>query len=229
MTPEQKQLLQQCPPATAMRSRRGDDGHSLTYVEGMYIAATMNEIFGPDGWSRQFAGQGLQLVDKDQDDQGRWSASMTCEYRLAICGSMAVSGMSAEDVGVGHGGPCVLLGHAIESAAKEAVTDALKRCARTIGNALGACLYDRAWLKTVALPDDGQGPHGPEERWQDLQDRLNGSQVTPTDEDFPQDVPPDDVPTIKTEPVYIPVTPETPAENPPEVRKRRQARAYRKH
>jgi DNA recombination protein Rad52 len=40
-------------------------------------------------------------------------------------------------------------GQAFEKAKKEAVTDALKRCLRAFGNAMGNCLYDKTFLRNI--------------------------------------------------------------------------------
>ena len=58
-----------------------------------------------------------------------------------------------EDVGYGVGNSYNGFGDAFESAAKEAVTDALKRCLRSFGNAFGNCLYDKDWLNEHNKPD----------------------------------------------------------------------------
>jgi len=194
MNQEQLDMLNQAPPAKELRTRRADDGTLLTYLEGRYIVETLNAIFGPDGWSREFAGRGLQIVDKsvvgifvdggDCDiEKSMVRVSVTCEYRILLkrsyvgsCGVTYEGPTVIEDVGFGQSKPFVNVGDAIESACKEAVTDALKRCARTIGNALGLCLYNRK-----------QESKTPYNRWEELEMRLDEpDQAPPTDADFPQ-------------------------------------------
>ena len=40
---------------------------------------------------------------------------------------------------------------AMEKAKKEAVTDGIKRCLRSFGNALGNCLYDKAFSRDLHM------------------------------------------------------------------------------
>ncbi len=146
-----KDMLNEPPPQSALKSR-SQSGRSLTYIEGHYVIETMNRIFGPDNWHRTFTGNGLYVVDKTEAEvtknnvtKTRYDVSMLCETRVTATktGNLAI----AEDVGFGIGQSYNGWGDAFESAAKEAVTDALKRCCRSLGNALGNCLYDKEWLK----------------------------------------------------------------------------------
>ena len=108
----------------------------------------MNFIFGPDGWSRQFREKGVYVVDKAEvtvEKRTRYDVAMLCEYCVIVDSTMSI-----EDVGYGIGQSYQGFADAYESAAKEAVTDALKRCCRSLGNALGNCLYDKKWLAANA-------------------------------------------------------------------------------
>lgn len=65
------------------------------------------------------------------------------------------NGASQEDVGFGMGeNRC--RGAAIESAKKEAITDARKRALRLFGNALGNSIYDREYIETLNVPQHKQ-------------------------------------------------------------------------
>jgi recombination DNA repair RAD52 pathway protein len=63
------------------------------------------------------------------------------------------------DVGYGDGSDKTNPGKAHELAAKEAVTDALKRCAKNLGMSMGLALYD----KTQENVDEGSGTHREEQ------------------------------------------------------------------
>lgn len=144
MTPKQKAALNDPPPADALKHRE-QGGTKLTYLEGQFVIETMNAIFDPDGWCREFCGGGLRVMSRREwtppgKDKTRYDVSMMCEYRIKV-GEQVI-----EDVGYGDGKSYQGWGESIESAAKEAVTDALKRCCRSLGNAMGNCLYDKAWL-----------------------------------------------------------------------------------
>ena len=148
MDQELKSKLSEEPPSGALK-HRDQAGKTLTYVEGHYIIETMNNVFGPENWSREFCGGGLRVMSKHEDippgkKNVRYDVTMLCEYRIRV------NGQVIEDVGYGSGMSYVDWGASIESAAKEAVTDALKRCCRSLGNALGNCLYNKAWLDANA-------------------------------------------------------------------------------
>jgi DNA repair and recombination protein RAD52 len=108
------------------------------YIEGWHCIAELNRIFGFDGWSYT-----VQLTKDDlregQDKEGgpQWQAAYTC-----IC-TLTVGDVMRQDVGFGSGF-AKGIGDAIEGAAKEATTDALKRAARTFGNPFGLALYDKS-------------------------------------------------------------------------------------
>lgn len=151
-----KERLEQPPPAEHLSTRKGSERRELTYIEGWYAIQVANQVFGADGWSRGFAGDGLQTVHKEtleipQKNGGsrqRHDVAMTCQYRITV-GEQTV-----EDVGYGVGQSYIGYGDAYESAAKEAVTDAMKRCLRSFGNAFGNCLYDKAWLRNRRYPQN---------------------------------------------------------------------------
>jgi len=159
MNNEQKHALEQAPPRDELKTRRQGQA-TLTYIEGRYTIEAMNRIFGPDGWSRQFAGNGLTTISKTEGvpkdkQQTRYDVGMLCEYRVTV-GSVVI-----EDVGYGIGQSYQGYADAYESAAKEAVTDAMKRCCRSLGNALGNCLYDKDWLSgKKAVGDEANGEVG---------------------------------------------------------------------
>lgn len=140
--------LKEPPPQDALSTRQ-EPGRTLTYLEGHYVIAKANEIFGPLQWRREFVGEGLKEVHRWQGkppkkSYDRYDVAYTCAYRVTVChdGLNTVT----EDIGYGIGQSYNNFGDATESAVKEAVTDALKRCFRSLGNAFGNCLYDKQWL-----------------------------------------------------------------------------------
>ena len=117
-------LLNDPPPPEALATRT-QSGFTMTYIEGWYAIQVANEIFGPGRWTRGFHANGLQKVfeeEKETDKGIRHDIGYICEYFVAV------DGETAEDVGYGVGQSYVSKGDAHESAVKEAVTDALKRC-----------------------------------------------------------------------------------------------------
>lgn len=109
------------------------------YLEGWFVIAEANRIFGFDGWSYEVVdsrpvSEAPRKIGKQQRDG--WGVTYTAKVRVVV------NGIVREDCGAGHGYD-VDAGLAHESAVKEAVTDALKRALRTFGNPFGLALYDK--------------------------------------------------------------------------------------
>lgn len=113
------------------------------YVEGWHVIAEANRIFGFDGWTRETVSmietnrELLDLTGKNGPYQ-QWRVGFVAKVRITAGGIMR------EGTGFGSGmGKPEALGEAIESAVKEAETDAMKRALMTFGNPFGLALYDK--------------------------------------------------------------------------------------
>ncbi len=109
------------------------------YIEGWHAIAEANRIFGHGAWSYSVlkcdcVAQNPRKIGKAQKDG--FAVTYVATVRTEVAKTIR------EDVGAGHGYD-VDPGLAHESAVKEAVTDALKRCLRTYGNPFGLALYDK--------------------------------------------------------------------------------------
>ena len=133
ITKEQQAALNADLPASAVRSR-DKAGQTLSYVEGWWVIDRLNAILGIGAWS--FDATDTREVYREQRADGKWCVSYSARCRLSA------AGVTIGDVGHGHGvdKSC---GNAVESAEKEAATDALKRCARALGRSMGLALYDK--------------------------------------------------------------------------------------
>lgn len=151
MTPEQIRLLQAPLDPKHVVKPSGSFGPKGDYLEGWHVINEMNRVFGFDGWSYTIDLKQDALAKAEGKDQ--WQAAYTC-----IC-TLTVGTTIRQDVGFGSGF-AKMIGDAIEGATKEAVTDALKRCARTFGNIFGLALYDKSRANVQAPPveyiTDGQ-------------------------------------------------------------------------
>lgn len=119
------------------------------YLEGWYVIAEANRIFGFDGWSYEVidtkcVSQAARLIGRDKKDG--WGVTYTSKVRVQV------GDVIREDFGAGHGYD-LDAGLAHESAIKEAVTDSLKRALRTFGNPFGLALYDKT-RANVETSDD---------------------------------------------------------------------------
>lgn len=125
-------------PAQFVSERKG-----LSYVTGRYTKQRLNELFGPLGWS-------YEIVDNYQlsldEEAVRWFAHV--RLTVQVYGEDPVT-VTKDGIAVGHGvlkskGQPVSPSRAsevIDFAAAEAVTDALKRAAVSLGQNLGLSLY----------------------------------------------------------------------------------------
>ena len=122
----------------------------LSYVTGRYVKQSLNELFGPLGWQYVVVDQ-YAIVDDSR--AARWFAHV----RLTVM--VGDREVSRDGLAIGHGvlekevwenrQPTgkyqeVSVGRANEVwdfAAAEAVTDALKRAASSLGQCLGLSLY----------------------------------------------------------------------------------------
>jgi DNA recombination protein Rad52 len=130
----------------------GSFGPKGDYLEGWHVINEMNRVFGFDGWSYTIelsrdALDHVEVIKQGRAPEMQWQAAYTC-----IC-TLKVGEVTRQDVGFGSGF-AKLIGDAVEGATKEAATDALKRAARTFGNAFGLALYDKSRANVgVAEPE----------------------------------------------------------------------------
>lgn len=131
-------------PKDAVSSRQGGGTKALSYLEGWYVIDRMNKIFGPDAWSYDVTE--LRCVHQGELD-GKYgkihSASYSATVALFVQFPDATQAKRITDVGFGNGTDKADPGKPHELATKEAVTDALKRCAKSLGMSLGLALYDK--------------------------------------------------------------------------------------
>ena len=146
MTPEQRIMLNADLPPSAVAKRDGGGGKRLSYVEGWWVIDELNRIFGCGGWSYRAT---VERVYEGTNEKQQYA----CTY-LGRC-VLTVGGCTIEDVGAGQGQDKTP-GAAIEKAAKEAATDSLKRCAKSLGRRLGLALYDKE--QTHVADEPAQAP-----------------------------------------------------------------------
>jgi len=128
--------------ASAVKTR-SQSGRSLSYVEAWHVIDEANRIFGFDGWTRET----VSMIETNRDlvqltgDRGPYQ-----QWRVGYLAKVRVEagGVVREGSGFGSGmSKPEALGEAIESAAKEAESDAMKRALMTFGNPFGLALYDK--------------------------------------------------------------------------------------
>jgi DNA repair and recombination protein RAD52 len=126
---------------------RSQGGQSLSYIEGWHAIAEANRIFGFGAWERELVewketNRDLVDVTKNNRTEKQWRVGYIAKVRVTVHGEGG--SRSREGVGFGSGfAKDNALGEAIESAIKEAETDAMKRGMMTFGNQFGLALYDK--------------------------------------------------------------------------------------
>lgn len=131
-------------PKDAVSSRQGGGTKALSYLEGWYVIDRMNKIFGPDAWSYDVTE--LRCVHSGKIP-GKYGEAESASYSATVALYVQFPGAEVSkritDVGFGNGTDKADPGKPHELATKEAVTDALKRCAKSLGMSLGLALYDK--------------------------------------------------------------------------------------
>lgn len=143
MTPEQKEMLE-APLSRENVATRQQAGQQLSYVEAWHVIAEANRIFGFDGWTRetvmlQETNRDLVELTGNRGPYHQWRVGYIARVRVTALGKVR------EGTGFGSGmSKPEALGDAIESAVKEAESDAMKRAFMTFGNPFGLALYDKS-------------------------------------------------------------------------------------
>lgn len=124
--------------------RKAPTGKFGQYVDGYHVISEANRIFGNLGWSYSITRleethRALVDLKGNNGPYQQFRCSFMCTVRVTV-GDTSREGAA---VGMGAGKP-ENTGDVIESAVKEAETDALKRALRTYGNTFGLALYDVA-------------------------------------------------------------------------------------
>lgn len=142
-TPEQIAQLQAKLDGGAVKDRT-QGGRKVQYIEGWHAIAEANRIFGFDKWDRETISLTetnrdiVDLVNNDGVTYQQWRVGYLAKVRITV------DGIVREGTGYGSGmARPEALGDAVESAAKEAETDAMKRALMTFGNPFGLALYDK--------------------------------------------------------------------------------------
>ena len=113
---------------------------NLSYIEGFDVIDTANKVFGFGNWSYLISklDQVSQELNQNQNNVVCYKAVV----QIQIHNTNHTLDVNRQDVGFGTG-VAKSLADAHEGAAKEAVTDAIKRCFRSFGNQFGNSLYDK--------------------------------------------------------------------------------------
>jgi DNA repair and recombination protein RAD52 len=113
---------------------------NLSYIEGFDVIDTANKVFGFGNWSYSISK--LDQVSQEINQNQNHVVCYKAVVQIQIHNTNHTLDVNRQDVGFGTG-VAKSLADAHEGAAKEAVTDAIKRCFRSFGNQFGNSLYDK--------------------------------------------------------------------------------------
>lgn len=167
---KQLQLLKYNLDGNRVKTRK-QGNITLSYLEGYDIIDTANLIFGFGNWS--YSIKGLSQVSEELNQNQNRVIGYKAIVSVTVYDIKHALSVTREDVGFGTG-IAKDYASANESAAKEAVTDALKRALRTFGNQFGNALYDKT-QKNVSHKQQSQ-PRQPQQQNQSLQQQQQLSQ-----------------------------------------------------
>ncbi len=136
-------------------------GRQLSYLEGWYVVAQANRIFGHDGWSRETTESRCVLA---RENRGSFLAIYVARVRITFEARGARVIREGSGSGEGRGSSPA---EAHDTALKAAETDATKRALSTFGKPFGLELYrsDKgAPPLQPALPGTSSSPPSPVEQ-----------------------------------------------------------------
>ena len=161
--------------STRIKSRQ-KGSVTLSYLEGFDIIETANRVFGFGNWDYSTKLESVsQEINQNQNHVICYKAIVT----VIIHDTSHTKQVSREDVGFGTG-IAKTLADAHEGGAKEAVTDAIKRCFRSFGNQFGNSLYDKS-RQQQNQQQTYQQPAQIQQQYQQAPNQSSQSNNTPQD------------------------------------------------
>lgn len=155
------QLFKEINPAR-VAERKG-----MAYLETWDVIAHLTRIFGFEGWSKEVCS--LECIFEEQRTGAKtgWDAAYRAVVRLTVFDPDHNPVKVSEDAATGSAANQPVRADAHDLAVKSAVSDALKRAAKDLGNQFGNSLYDGGSLKSVvgkslAYEEPPEHQHDPE-------------------------------------------------------------------
>lgn len=128
-------------PAAVKPPPKGKFGE---YVDAYHVISEANRIFGNGGWSYTITRlQETHRAELELMGNNGPYKQFRCSFLCTVKVQVGDTFREGSAVGMGSGKPDNM-GDVIESAVKEAETDALKRALRSYGNTFGLALYDKS-------------------------------------------------------------------------------------
>jgi hypothetical protein len=128
-----------------IRPARVKQTQGNSYLEAWDVIAYLTKVFGFEGWDKEVVHLGpiFETPGKSKDgSRDVWTVAYRCDMRLVIRDPEGNVIKVTDDVGTGEAINQPSRGDAHDLAAKSAVSSALKRCAKDLGDQFGLGLYD---------------------------------------------------------------------------------------
>lgn len=124
-------------------SERSQGGQSLSYIEAHSAYQILSAVFGQPNWSLKV--EELNETAREQREKNGKQQYVSGYSALCTLTVKFINGETTSISDVGNGNSIDYQGYhtTTEGAMKEAVSDAFKRCAKSISNALGLALYNK--------------------------------------------------------------------------------------
>src|SRR5262249_54870162 len=137
-TEEQKAILSGKLDPEFVKTRKGPNGRTLSYIEGWHVFDVANYVFGYDGWDLETTSmvqthEPVHVPPDEQNLRGGVVCGYTCRVRLTVYNADHTMKIVRERTG-GHRGIGPTVAQCVEDTQKAAETDAAKRCFVTFGN-----------------------------------------------------------------------------------------------
>lgn len=163
LTDRQKEVL-----LAPIKPHRVFRAQGMAHVAAFDVVAHLTRIFGWGGWDKEILS--LDLVhERITEDKGKVRCWVTyrCVMRLTVRDQEGNVVTRIEDAATGSAQNMPTVGDAHDFAVKNAVSYALKRCAKDLGDQFGLSLYNKGQTSaligaTVLDHDDDPQDHAPE-------------------------------------------------------------------
>lgn len=143
---QREQLLRQINP------KRVQIAQGQSHVQAYDVAAHLTRIFGFGNWEKEI--KSLTCICEDSEVKGNrtgWSVTYKCEMTLKIKDPEGNLIWSGDDGATGSSLNQPQRGEAHDLALKNAISYALKRCAKDWGDQFGLSLYNKGSLNAVVV------------------------------------------------------------------------------
>jgi hypothetical protein len=161
LTNDQRKML-----LTPLKPNRVNEKQGMKYLEAFDVIAHLTRAFGFEGWSKEILTLELIFESEGKSRDGSkatWTVAYRCAMRLVVRDPDGLVIKETDDASTGEAINQPSRGDAHDLAMKSAVSGALKRCAKDLGDQFGLGLYDGgstdACVKRVVIYDNAdQGP-----------------------------------------------------------------------